>query len=70
MNHVAVSSSNVSSVAYDEASRTLQIKLRHGKTFEYANVPPAHHAALMAARSIGSYIHENIKGKFPTKEVS
>jgi hypothetical protein len=67
--HVSVSSSNIESVAYNDVSRTLQVKMRHGKTFEYANVPAEVHTGLMAARSIGGYHHEKVKGKFETKEV-
>lgn len=69
MNHVAVSSSNIESVAYDGAGR-LQIKMKHGKMYDYQNVPSEVYSGLMGARSMGSYLHENIKGKCKHAEVA
>jgi len=64
MNHVAVKSSNIKSVAYDPASRRLQVAMSHGKTYEYQGVPPEVHQAYMAAPSPGQFHAENIRGKY------
>ncbi|MEJ2792085.1 KTSC domain-containing protein [Iodobacter sp. LRB] len=61
MDLISVSSSNLKAVGYDPASQTLQIAFRNGGRYEYYNVPPAIHAALMAASSKGAYFHARIK---------
>jgi hypothetical protein len=50
MEHVAVSSSNIESIGYDSDAQKLQVKMKHGKTYEYSKVPESVHRDLMAAR--------------------
>ena len=62
----AVKSSNIASIGYDNASKTLAIKFLggHGSTYHYSNVSPEQHTALVSADSVGSHFFANIKGKF------
>lgn len=69
MNHVPVVSSNLKSVAYDEASKKLQVAFTNGKTWEYGGVQPHHHQALVGAPSVGKHFSQYIKGKFEGKEI-
>lgn len=69
MNHVPVVSSNLKSVAYDAESRKMQVAFTNGKTWEYVDVSPGHHEALVAAHSVGKHYSQFIKGKFEGKEV-
>lgn len=59
---VPVKSSNLKEVGYDAAARELHVSF-HGnpETYSYEDVPPEEHAALMAASSVGSYYHHNIR---------
>lgn len=41
----------------------------YGKVYVYYNVPEEHYYKALRAKSIGSYIAENIKGKFDFAEV-
>jgi hypothetical protein len=64
-----VSSSDLRSVGYDPATRTLEIEFNSGAVYRYDGVPPALHAGLMAASSHGSYFHQNIKGRYGDRRV-
>ncbi|RZK30825.1 MAG: KTSC domain-containing protein, partial [Hymenobacter sp.] len=49
MNRVPVDSSNLSSVGYDAATKTLEIAFRSGGVYQYSYVPPNIHNELMSA---------------------
>jgi hypothetical protein len=60
-------SSNVHSVGYDEATKTLAVcyldkdRESAGPTYHYENVEPHHYAEMMKDDiSTGSYVHRNI----------
>jgi hypothetical protein len=59
-----VDSSNVKAVDYDKDGGTLVIQYKDGSTYHYHDVPSKHHEELMAARSVGGFIHANIKGVY------
>jgi len=64
-----VSSSNVESIGYDENTESLFIRFLNGTLYEYKNVPKVIHEQLMAAPSIGSYLHRNVKGIFAYERI-
>lgn len=64
MQWVPLSSSNLSAVAYDDASSTLYIRFHHGGTYAYASVPRTLYDGLLAAGSKGQYFHTYIKDRF------
>jgi len=57
-----VSSSNLRSVGYDPATRTLEIEFHSGGIYRYVGVPEAVYWGLMGAASKGSYFADFIKG--------
>lgn len=69
-------SSNVHSVGYDEASKTLAVcyldkdRESPGPVYHYFDVEPHHHAEMMKDDvSTGSYVHQNIiKGSYKFKK--
>jgi len=65
MNHTPVSSSLISSVAYDPAERILELVLRFG-TYRYYDVPVGVYRELLAAPSKGKYFHRHISRNFNT----
>lgn len=69
MSIVLVKSSNISHVGYDADTRDLTVKFKTGATHRYADVPPEKHAALMAADSIGSHFHQNIRNAHKSRKV-
>jgi hypothetical protein len=64
-----VTSSNLRSVGYDQASRTLEIEFNSGVIYQYDGVQAAAHDGLMRASSHGSYFHQNIKDRYPYRRI-
>jgi hypothetical protein len=64
MRETPVDSSVIALVAYDETNEVLEVRFRNGRTYRYFQVPPAEHAALLDADSIGRYFNEVIKPKY------
>lgn len=64
MDRIPVSSSNLSSVGYDEDDRILEIEFNSGGVYQYYDVPHRIHQELMNASSHGKYFHSNIKDNF------
>ena len=59
-----VSSSNVKSVGYDPAEKTMAVEFKDGSVYHYHDVESDTHEGLMGAKSIGSHLHKNIKGVY------
>lgn len=64
MDRVPVSSSNVESIGYDEATSTLEIEFKNGATYQYFDVPLHVFSELQNAGSVGAYLASNIKGHY------
>jgi hypothetical protein len=70
---VPVTSSQIKAVGHDAATSTLVVEFNNSSKYEYANVPAALHADMMAAESVGSWFSKNIKkdaSSYPFKQVS
>lgn len=59
-----VESTNISKVGYDPATKTLAVAFADGSLYHYQNVEPSAHDDLLAAKSMGSHLHKNIKGAY------
>ena len=70
MNVIAVESTTLATVAYDEARELLQLEFRSQAIYQYLDVPAIVHHALLGAPSKGSYFNQAIRGRFPYKRVS
>jgi len=64
MKHAAVESSNVQSIGYDEAGKTLEVTFKNGVTYAYAGVPRSEHEALTNSPSKGAHLSARIKPHF------
>lgn len=62
---IAVSSSNVSEIGYDEANQIVYIRFSNGSLYNYKGVPRLEFDGLLNAPSIGSYLHRNYKNVYP-----
>ncbi|WP_136687483.1 KTSC domain-containing protein [Halorhabdus amylolytica] len=69
MNRVPVSSSNLSSVGYDETNQVLEIEFNGGRVYQYFDVPKRIHQELMNANSHGKYFHRNIKDNYSHDQI-
>jgi hypothetical protein len=70
MNVIAVESTTLATVAYDEARELLRLEFRSQTVYQYWDVPPRVHQALLSAPSKGGYFNQAIRGRFPYKRVS
>jgi hypothetical protein len=63
MERVAVSSSHIVSIGYDEPSETLEVEFNDG-VYQYFNVPSYIYESFMSAPSHGIFLAREIKGKY------
>lgn len=56
-----VTSSNIHSIGYDAATRTLAIQFRNGGVYHYADVSPDEHQALMQSESKTRHFQAKIR---------
>lgn len=59
-----VTSSNIDAVGYHEDTRTLHVRFTSGATYQYHDVAPEEHEALIHAKSVGSHFAQNIRAVY------
>ena len=64
MQHHPVTSSRITSVAYDESAGILEIRFRDNQTLQYIGVPPRIFRDFLQVVSKGRFYDGVIKGKF------
>lgn len=64
-----VFSSHIAEVGYSNEDQELWVTWQNGKTSVYSGVPPNLGAEAQNAASIGSLMHDQIKGKYPHRYV-
>lgn len=57
-----VKSSHIKEIGHDPVTNTLKVHFADGGKYHFKGVSAEKHAALMAAESVGSHFHKNIKG--------
>lgn len=62
MQREPVQSSQIRSVGYEPASRTLEIEFSNGAVYQYSNVDPDIHTRMMESSSVGSFFNQNVRG--------
>jgi KTSC domain len=63
-NPVAVTSTSLAHVAYDDRRAILQVDFRDGTTYQYAGVPLETYHDLLRADSKGVYFNHHIRSRF------
>lgn len=69
MKRIAVESSNLASVGYDEATKTLEIQFHSGGIYQYSDVEKEVYDELMKAESKGRYFMSEIRGAYSYRRV-
>lgn len=64
MQRIPVESSNIASIGYDRDSMTLEVEFKRGGTYQYFDVGPDLHDALMKSGSKGEYFVAKIRGHY------
>lgn len=72
MNRKPVVSSNITSIGYDEETKTLEVEFFNQKVYQYSPITQEGYSLLMNAESIGSFFARNIKNSpnIVAKEIS
>ena len=70
MQVIAVASTALATVGYDEARELLQVEFGGRAIYHYFGVPAAVHQGLLAAPSKGCYFNQAIRGRFPFRLIS
>ncbi|SEA17066.1 KTSC domain-containing protein [Desulfuromusa kysingii] len=69
MERQSVSSSNIASIGYDNATEVLEVEFLNGSVYEYRNVTPVVYEELMNAASHGSYFNREIRMSYPYEKI-
>lgn len=59
-----VQSSSIISVGFDAPSSTMEIEFKDGRIYQYFEIPEQVFRDLKSAPSVGSYFHQNVRGKY------
>lgn len=72
MEHVKVKSSNIESVAYDPATRKMQVTFKSSpnEPYEADGVAPFEHEEFIKAESLGSHFSKHLKPHFTFKKIN
>jgi hypothetical protein len=61
-----VDSTNITKMGYHPDSRTMFVEYRNGKVYEYRGVPQEIFEQAKGSESVGSYVAQNVKGRYET----
>lgn len=56
MNHIAVKSSFIKSIAYDPTAKTLEVAFKAGRIYQYLDVPPEVYDGMISTQALGESI--------------
>ncbi|MBM7786945.1 KTSC domain-containing protein [Tenggerimyces flavus] len=70
MKRQRIQSSSVASVGYDLDSRTLELEYVGGDVYQYYDVPPLVHTALLATRSVGAFVNRRVKTSYRFEQIA
>jgi hypothetical protein len=59
-----VYSSHIAAIGYDESAKRLDVEYQTGKKAAYMNVPPEVARNVVNAPSVGSALHQLVRGRF------
>lgn len=66
MDRIAVSSSNIRAIGYDEKTASLEVEFKGGGLYKYSGVSAGVYQGFMASPSKGRYFDSRIRDKYPT----
>ena len=64
MERIAVESSTIVDVGYEQATMTLEVGFRNGSVYQYFDIPETVYQEFMRASSKGKFLHANIKNNY------
>lgn len=67
---ISVDSSTVEEIGYDPSTKELLVNFKSGGSYKYLDVPHSTFNSLITASSVGSYLHQHIKGSYTYEKIS
>lgn len=67
---MTIQSSTIKNIHHISNLNVLLVEFKSGDKYEYLGVDTLTYQKLMEAKSKGTFLHKNIKGKFPYKKIS
>jgi len=64
---IPVKSSFLAAVGYNAETGTLEVEFKSGRIYQYMNVEPETHKAMMGAESVGAFYSLGITGKYENR---
>lgn len=64
MEMVRVSSTAISAIGYDEATKRMKVRFTSGNTYDFCRVPPGVHKEFMRAASKGTFYNNHIRDRY------
>lgn len=62
-------SSQIAAIGYDPDTLVLEVEFKSGGVYQYAEVPPAVHAALLSSESVGSAFAAQVRNRYRTTKL-
>ena len=69
MDRSPVKSSNVASVGYEPSTKTMEVEFKDGSIYHYHGVESTIHSDLVSSKSIGKFLHANVKGQYKHSKI-
>ena len=69
MERIAVSSSNIASIGYDDSQMILEVEFLNGGVYQYFDVPHETYDGFINAGSHGQFLWAYIRDVFPCQKV-
>ena len=69
MERVAVRSSNLRSVGFDDGQGELEVEFHGGRIYRYYGVPGSIYLGLIQATSLGNFFATNIKNRYRSRRI-
>jgi hypothetical protein len=69
MSLIAVSSSNLAAIGYDNRRGVLVVAFHSGGLYQYTSVPACEFHGLLSAESHGEYFHKRIRNRYPCRRL-
>ena len=65
----AKDSANVDAYGHDQKANELHVRYRGGGHYVYDDVPESLYHKMLAAESVGGFLHKEIRGKFKHRKI-
>lgn len=64
-----VNSTHIQAAAYDAEKQEMFVRFANGHVYKYNGVPESEFEGLITTSSVGTYMHDNIRGQYTHERV-